>query len=313
MRPSTVRFAAAAGLLLSVACSSSRPAPTGDSAPDAGLQQVPATGLEGCLLYTDGRQTGAVPRQVPELSGLAASQKHPGVFWGHNDSNNAFELFALDETGAVKATLTLTGADPRDIEDVAVGPCTPGGQEACIFLADTGDNFERRKEVRLFRLPEPAAVENASVPVETLLFTYEDGPHDAESLIVDGRSGQVAVLTKTRASLGDLYAVEGLKPGATGKARKLGTLRVPDDVDRLSTAASLHPSGERLLVRTYTRVWELRRSDAKRLEDFVQAQVVEVPGASQAQSEAVTFLQDGRGYLLGSEFAGEPLVRMDCR
>ncbi|NOK34641.1 hypothetical protein HMI49_15680 [Corallococcus exercitus] len=308
-----MRFAAAAGLLLSVACSSSRPTPTGNNAPDAGLQQVPATGLEGCLLYTDGRQTGTVPRQVPELSGLAASQKHPGIFWGHNDSNNPFELFALDEAGAVKATLTLTGADPRDIEDVAVGPCAPGGKEACIFLSDTGDNFERRKEVRLFRLPEPAAVENATLPVETLLFTYEDGPHDAESLIVDGRSGQVGVLTKTRASLGDLYAVEGLKPGATGKARKLGTLRVPDDVDRLATAASLHPSGERLLVRTYTRVWELRRPDAKRLEDFVQAQVVEVPGASQAQSEAVTFLQDGRGYLLGSEFAGEPLVRVDCR
>nr|WP_242589478.1 hypothetical protein [Corallococcus macrosporus] len=269
--------------------------------------------MEGCLLYTDGHQTGAVPKQVPELSGLAASQKHPGIFWGHNDSNNAFELFALDETGAVKATLTLTGADPRDIEDVAVGPCAPGGKESCIFLADTGDNFERRKEVRLFRLPEPAAVENASVPVETLLFTYEDGPHDAESLIVDGRSGQVGILTKTRVSLGDLYSVEGLKPGATGKARKLGTLRVPDDVDRLATAAALHPSGQRLLVRTYTRVWELRRPDAKRLEDFVQAQVVEVPGASQAQAEAVTFLQDGRGYLLGSEFVGEPLVRVDCR
>ncbi|WP_374260515.1 hypothetical protein [Corallococcus sp. RDP092CA] len=277
------------------------------------MPQVPATGLEGCLLYADGRQTGTVPRQVPELSGLAASQRHPGIFWGHNDSNNAFELFALDETGAVKATLTLTGADPRDIEDVAVGPCAPGDKDSCVFLADTGDNFERRKEVRLFRLPEPATVADATLPVEALPFTYEDGAHDAESLIVDDRSGQVGILTKTRASLGDLYAVEGLKPGATGKARKLGTLRVPDDVDRLSTAAALHPSGQRLLVRTYTRVWELRRPDAKRLEDFVQAQVVEVPGASQAQAEAVTYLQDGRGYLLGSEFAGEPLVRVDCR
>ena len=309
----SLRLFAAAGLLLSAACSSSRPASTASSAPDAGMLQVPATGMEGCVLYKDGRQTGAVPRQVPELSGLAASQKHPGIFWGHNDSNNPFELFALDETGAVKATLTLTGSDPRDIEDIAVGPCAPGNKDSCIFLADTGDNFERRKEVRLFRLPEPASVADATLPVETLNFVYEDGAHDAESLIVDARSGQVGILTKTRASLGDLYSVEGLKPGATGKARKLGTLRVPDDVDRLATAAALHPSGERLLVRTYTRVWELRRPDAKRLEDFVQAQVVEVPGASQAQSEAVTYLQDGRGYLLGSEFAGEPLVRIDCR
>ncbi|RKH42290.1 hypothetical protein [Corallococcus llansteffanensis] len=307
------RLLAVAGLLLSAACSSSRPAPTGANAPDAGFHQVPATGLEGCLLYTDGKKTGAVPKQVPELSGLAASQRHPGIFWGHNDSNNAFELFALDETGAVKATLTLTGADPRDIEDVAVGPCAPGEKATCVFLADTGDNFERRKEVRLFRFAEPATVANATLPVEALPFTYVDGPHDAESLILDARSGRIAVLTKTRASLGDLYEVEGLKPGGTGKATKLGTLRVPEDVDRLSTGAALHPSGERLLVRTYTRVWEVRRKDAKRLEDLIQGQVVEVPGASQAQAEAITFLQDGRGYLLGSEFTGEPLVRVDCR
>ncbi|WP_244225051.1 hypothetical protein, partial [Corallococcus sicarius] len=285
---------------------------TGPQAPDAGAQ-VPATGLEGCLLYADGKKTGAVPKQVPELSGLAASQRHPGIFWGHNDSNNAFELFALDETGAVKATLTLTGLDPRDIEDVAVGPCARGEKATCVFLADTGDNFERRKEVRLLRLAEPATVADATLPVEVLPFTYVDGPHDAESLIIDGRSGRIAVLTKTRASLGDLYEVEGLKPGGAGRATKRGTLRVPEDVDRLSTGAALHPSGERLLVRTYTRVWEVRRPDAKGLEELIQGQVVEVPGASQAQAEAITFLQDGRGYLLGSEFTGEPLVRVDCR
>lgn len=312
MRPCS-RLLAVAGLLLSAACSSSRPTPTAANAPDAGMQQVPALGMEGCMLYADGRKTGTVPRQLPELSGLAASQHHPGIFWAHNDSNNAFALFALDETGAVKATLTLTGAEPRDIEDVAVGPCGPGDKTPCVYLADTGDNFERRKEVRLFRVAEPQSLVDATLPVETLAFTYADGAHDAESLLIDERSGRVAILTKTRASLGDLYAVEGLKPGAVGTATRLGTLRVPDDVDRLATAAALHPSGERLLVRTYTRVWELRRPGAKRLEDFIQAQVVEVPGASQAQAEAVAYLQDGRGYLLGSEFTGEPLVRVDCR
>jgi hypothetical protein len=312
VRPA-LRLFATVGLLASTACSSSRPASTASKAPDAGMPQVPAEGLEGCRLYADGHKTGTVPRQVPEMSGLAASQRHPGIFWAHNDSNNAFELFALDETGAVKATLTLTGADPRDIEDVAVGPCAPGDSATCVYLSDTGDNFERRKEVRLFRVTEPASITNATLPVETLPFTYADGAHDAESLIVDDRTGQVGILTKTRASLGDLYVVEGLKPGATGKATRLGTLRVPDDVDRLSTAATLHPSGERLLVRTYTRVWEVRKPGARGLKDFIGAQVVEVPGASQAQAEAVTYLQDGRGYLLGSEFVGEPLVRVDCR
>jgi hypothetical protein len=38
-----------------------------------------------------------------------------------------------------------------------------------------------------------------------------------------------------------------------------------------------------------------------------------VPDASQAQAEAIAYFPEGRGYLLGSEFSGQPLLRTDCR
>jgi hypothetical protein len=299
-------------LALLAACSSSKPVPPGDTAPDAG-SQVPAVGVPGCTLYGEPRETGTIPDVLPELSGLAASQRHPGVFWAHNDSGNDLALFAIDETGAVRARLTLTGADPRDVEDVTVGPCAPGDARPCVFLADIGDNFERRDQVRLYRLPEPESLADATVPVEVLTFTYPDGAHDAEALVMDARSGRLAIITKTRASLGDVYALEGFRPGATVQAVKLGTLELPETLDRATTAASLHPSGQRLLLRTYTRVWEVRQPDAARLEDLLKGQVVEVPGASQAQAEAITFLQDGNGYLLGTEFTSQPLWLTRCR
>ncbi|NMO14430.1 hypothetical protein HPC49_04940 [Pyxidicoccus fallax] len=295
------------------ACSRSKPVPAAAAdAADAG-SQVPAHGVPGCTLYGEPRETGTVPDALPELSGLAASQRHPGVYWAHNDSGHGFVLYALDETGALRARLTLTGGEPRDIEDVTVGPCAPGDSRPCVFLADIGDNFERRDEVRLYRLPEPESLADATVPVDVLNFTYPDGAHDAESLVADARSGRLAVVTKTRDSLGDVYALDGLKPGASVQASKLGTLEVPEGLDRATTAASLHPSGQRLLLRTYTRVWEVRQPDAARLEDLLKGQLVEVPGASQAQAEAITFLQDGNGYLLGSEFTSQPLFLTRCR
>lgn len=300
-------------LAVLAACSRSKPVPAADMPPDAGAQ-VPAVGVPGCTLYGEPRQTGTVPPELPELSGLAASQRHPGVFWAHNDSGGDFMLFALDDTGALRARLTLTGAEPRDIEDVAVGPCAPGDPRPCVFLADIGDNFERRRDgVRLYRLPEPETLTDATVPVEVLSFTYPDGAHDAEALVVEARSGRLAVITKSRDSLGDVYALERPRPGATVQAAKLGTLEVPEGLDRAATAASLHPSGQRLLLRTYTRVWEVRQPDATRLEDLLKGQLVEVPGASQAQAEAITFLQDGDGYLLGSEFTSQPLFLSRCR
>ncbi len=303
-----------AGVVLAgalAACSRSKPVPAADAAPDAG-SQVPAVGVPGCTLYSAPRQSGAVPAELPELSGLAASQRHPDVFWAHNDSGSALELFALDAEGKVRARLKLTGAEARDVEDVTVGPCAPGEERPCVFLADIGDNFERRDAVRLLRLPEPEALADATLPVDVLPFTYPDGPHDAESLVVDTRSGRLAVITKSHRSLGDVYALDGLRTGAPIQAVKLGTLEVPEGVDRATTAASLHPSGQRLLLRTYTRVWEVRQPDAARLEELLKGGIFEVPSGSQAQAEAITFLQDGRGYFLGTEFTSQPLWLTGC-
>ncbi|GEN09002.1 hypothetical protein MFU01_40390 [Myxococcus fulvus] len=293
-------------------CSSPKPLPPDSGVEDAG-SQPPATGLPGCTQYGVPLRTGEVPSELPELSGLAASRRFPGVFWAHNDSGNDFELFAIDETGRVRARLKLTGAQPKDLEDVAVGPCSPGETRTCVFLADTGDNFELRDQVRLYRLPEPDALGDATVSVEVLAFTYPDGAHDVEALVADARSGRLMVLTKTRRSLGDVFALDGLKPGATIQATKLGTLEAPGGVDRASTGASLQASGQRMLIRTYSRVWELRQPGAEDLESLLKGSLVEVPGGPQAQAEAVSYLSDGEGYLLGTEFTGQPLWRVGCR
>jgi hypothetical protein len=301
-----------AGLLC--ACSSPKPVPvTQEQSAGAGTY-APAVGVAGCVLYGEPRQTGTVPSELSELSGLATSARHPGVFWAHNDSDQAFRVFAIEDSGKLRATLTLTGATPRDLEDIAVGPCGPGpGGASCLYLADTGDNFQRREQVRLYRLPEPEQLVDATLPVEALPFTFPDGPRDAESLIIDARSGRLAVITKTLDSLGEVYALDGLNPQQAVKATRLGTLRAPQELDRMTTAAALHASGERLLLRTYTRAWEVRRPQAQRLEELILGEVAEVPGASQAQAEAITFTAEQRGYLLGSEFTGQPFYRTGCR
>jgi hypothetical protein len=250
----------AAVLLASLGCACSRPKPVTPpeaAAPDAGGTYAPAVGVPGCTLYGAPRQTGTAPAELGEMSGLAASARHPGIFWSHNDSDNAFQVFAIEDSGKLRATLTLTGATALDLEDIAVGPCEPRPEAPpCLYVADIGDNFQRREQLRLYRLPEPEQLVDATLSVEPLAFTYPDGPQNTESLVIDVRSGRLAVITKTPDSLGNVYALDGLRPNETVKATKLGTLRAPQDVDRLTTGAALHPSGERLLLRTYTRVWD---------------------------------------------------------
>ena len=314
-------YAGVLAALLLCACPAKKSASPDAARAEASSRYAPAESVPGCRLYGEPRSVGAVPLVLAEMSGLAASLQHPGVLWSHNDSGNALQVFALDESGKVLATLTLTGAPVTgtDLEDIAVGPCEPGQPRTCLFLADTGDNFERQPQARILRLPEPEQVADATLPVETLPFAWPDRPHDCESLVIEPGSGRLAVITKERDSLGDVFALPGLAPGTVAQAVRLGTLHAPGNADFLTTAAALHPSGQRLLLRTYTRVWELRRPGATRLEELLEGPLAEVPGPSQAQAEAITYLpedgrpEDSRAYLLGSEFAGQRMYRVDCR
>ncbi|WP_434389597.1 hypothetical protein [Melittangium boletus] len=311
-------YAGLLATLLLCACPAKKP----DAArAEAVVRYPPAEGVPGCRLYGEPRSVGAVPLVLAEMSGLAASVQHPGVFWSHNDSGNALQVFAIEASGKVLATVTLTGgpAGGSDVEDIAVGPCTPGEARACLFLADTGDNFERQPRAHLLRLPEPERLADDTLPVDTLTFAWPDRPHDCESLVVEPGSGRLAVITKERDSLGEVFALPGLAPDRVAQAVHLGSLRAPGNADFLTTAAALHPSGQRMLLRTYTRVWELRRPGATRLEALLLGQLAEVPGPSQAQSEAITYLpdegspDDSHAYLIGSEFAGQRLYQVDCR
>jgi hypothetical protein len=270
---------------------------------DAGLPECPA--YEGAAV-----QVGKNPATLKELSGLAASRLHPGIFWAHNDSGNALELYAIQQTGAVVATLTLTGATGIDVEDVAVGPCTAGAATSCVYLADIGDNPSTRPSIAVYKLPEPTALQDASVAVAVSTFTYPDGAHNAESFVVAPDGSAQYVLTKHAANLGDVYKLVPGAGGAVGTSVKIATVSAGDST---STGADAHRLGHRILIRSYTKAWELRAPGAASFDDVWKATPLQVPGALQLQSEAIAYTHDGRGYLLGTELNQQPLLRVDCK
>jgi len=259
------------------------------------------------------RQTGAIPKELHELSGMVASRRHAGIFWAHNDSGNALELFAIDAEGDVRARFPLLAPKALDAEDIAVGPCGPGDDGVCIWLADTGDNGQRRRNVQLLKVPEPATLASRSLTAEALPFRYADRPHNTEAVVIDPRDGTPYVITKTIGSLGEVYRVDGLGPGRMGTAVHVGRLRPPREFDSYTTGADLHPSGTRMLLRTYGRAWELRAPGATSMAALFAATPVSVPSAAQPQSEAIAYDHGGRGYLLGTEGIGKPIYRVGCR
>lgn len=254
---------------------------------------------------------------LTELSGLAASRTNAGVWWGHNDSisssNDDLELFAIGDDGRNYAELALTGAANVDWEDIAVGP-GPAPGVSYVYIGDIGGNIAPRSSVVVYRFPEPV-VNTATTGVagtistfDTLTFTYPDGPHDAEALIVDPASGDLFVITKTF-SAGDparvFRADANLPAGSTTGLTEVATLPYP-----LITGADVTAAGDVVAVRTYFSVLLFARPAGAPLADaFAQPMCFGAVPPGLAQYESIAFTPDGRGYVTAAEGAHPTLHR----
>ncbi len=207
-------------------------------------------------------QVGELPTSIRESSGVAVSRRQGGFLWTHNDSGHENRLYAVNQQGDVLATFRVPGATNIDWEDIALGPC-PGRSGDCLYIADTGDNLRSRDSVSIYIVPEPIAsadrrsgVQNTE-PARRVDFQYEDGPHNVEAMAV-GPSGEILLVSKGQRSPIQAYS---LRPDELFAGELV--LRPKNDVGMLElrvmapwvTGAAFSPSGDRLVVRSYTELF----------------------------------------------------------
>ncbi|WP_244900455.1 hypothetical protein [Streptomyces nanshensis] len=251
-------------------------------APPAGA--APAGGKEG-----PGSFRIKDPR-ITESSGLAASRRHKGVYWTHNDSDDGPYVYAVDSrTGRTVATVTLRGIDPRDVEAISIGP---GGQ---IYVGDIGDNLGGGwSEVWIYRFTEPERLRDVTVTPTRYTVRYADGPRDAESLMVHPKTGRVYIASKSQERKGGIYAgPERLSPSGVNVFRRIARTEI------WATDGAFSPDGTRLVLRGYFGGGMYRWRDGK---PEALDTPVSVPMAG--QGESVTFTPDGRTLMCGSEGKG---------
>jgi hypothetical protein len=219
-----------------------------------------------------------------ESSGLAVSAVHPGVLWTHNDGGSVAHVLAVDHSGSTVATVTLAGIDPYDPE--ALAPGTDNRGRAALYLGDIGDNLRERPDVSVFRFREPTRLADATVPAHWYRFTYPDGPHDAEALLVDA-DGRITVATKEFSGAALYQAPRKLVAEAHGTNVLTRLAGVP----ALVTDGAYLADG-RFVLRTYTSVY---------VYDRPGHEVARALLPPQPQGESIA--ADGDRLLIGSEGA----------
>jgi hypothetical protein len=282
---------------------------------------VPAVVL-GVLIYTLSTSATAADAshemgkiKTPELnetSGLAVSRQNPDVLWLHNDGDSA-KLFAVSLSGKLVAVAKCR-AKIDDMEEIALGPGPKPGADY-LYLGDIGDNAERRREIRVARVPEPdvsgergqeLVLENA----EEFQLAYPDGPHDAEAMFVDSLRGELCIVTKEK-KRARLYFVplDQLLEKSVAKLQAGGAV----DVEEVS-AGAISRDGRRILLRREGQGWLWNRAEGESVATALSRKPTSVPVLGKRQGpngESISFSPSGDAYFTVSEGKKQAIYRFD--
>ena len=252
----------------------------------------------------------ALPANLRETSGVAAGIRNPVLVWTHNDRGHRPVLYAVDRDGQVHARIELNQPND-DWEDVARARCDLG---ACLYVAGTGDNEERRDIISFYRLAEPQGLGEGRVQAERYRMALPDGPRDIEAMYVLP-TDRIFFVTKGRNHPVTLYRYPSpLRSDGTVTLVEVQRLTAgPVARRRQVTGASATLDGGTVAIRTYT---SLEFFDVAEGEQLLESSVgrVDLRTLREAQGEGVGFGADG-AIVLSSEAAvgsGPSLTFLSC-
>ncbi len=251
---------------------------------------------------------------VSETSGLIASDLFDGIYYLHNDSGDSARFFATDLTGADLGTFTVAGAGSVDWEDAAAGPCGNGG--SCLYWGDIGDNPESRPGITVYRVPEPTQVgpgANQVLEAEAFELVYEDGPHDAEAMIIDPSGPRIIIIIKDAVTGAVAYGSPSpITAGAAMVMSPIAKFQIPEGLKLITGAEAYGDDG--VLIRTYAGVFYYPRPAEGVLVDAFEQQGCTLPRPLEMQGEAVAPLpmDVGGGFVTVAEGSAPAVNVVRC-
>ena len=121
-------------------------------------------------------------------------------------------------------------------------------------MGDIGDNNRERSSVDVYRFAEPQVPATGSTaPATRLTLRYPDGAHDAETLLVDPRSGDIVIVTKDFSGRSGVY----VSHNSSTTLRLAGHLNL--GLGGLATGGDVSADGRVIAIRTYGNVYAWRR------------------------------------------------------
>ncbi len=203
---------------------------------------------------------GDLPPRLIESSALEFTRKgNSDNIWTIVDSNLAI-LFCLDSVGQIKNAIHLNNAN-HGWEDLSQD------DEGNFYIGDFGNNFNKRKDLKIYKIPPPDSIKEKVIVADIISFQYPDqhdfppAPKhknfDMDAMVCFGNS--IYLFSKNRTKPFTGYTRMYRLPNVPGKY----TAELVDSVylgpghmlNTWVTSADISPDKKTLALLTHDKVW----------------------------------------------------------
>lgn len=264
--------------------------------------------------YSSPKVVGTIKsEEINESSGLVQSRCQPDIFWTHNDSGDGAFVYAINEKGDKLGTWKVTNAKNLDWEDIATFKDTAG--KCFLYIGDIGNNDFDKNQLTIYKVAEPQINEadkdsSKQNPAQTesaeaINFSYPDGTHNAESLLVHPKTGEIYILTKHESKPSEVF-----KLGA--KTEKIAEFKVPSVPYGMLTGGEISPDGKRIIICDYVAGYEIKLPENTQNFDEIWKQIpVKIELGERKQGESIAYSADGKSIYAGSEKKNSPMIQVE--
>ena len=270
----------------------------------------------GCVRYGRLKDSVDLPRKLNECSGLTTLEGD--TLWLIEDGGNADNLYGINPEGSIVATFEVSNAKNEDWE--ALTSDAAGN----VYIGDFGNNKSKRKDLVIHKLPNPHLEKGDKIPAKKIRFKYPDQkefPPDFANRRFDAEAffhteGRLYIITKNQADPFNGKAYVYSVPDEPGQYTAKAEFQFDTCPQRSScrvTDAALSPSGDRLVLLGYGKLWVFENFRKQRFGNG-PTRTIDLGATTQLEAicfgrEDLLYIADERIFKSGGHLYTFPLPR----
>ncbi|SEB52932.1 hypothetical protein SAMN05192540_0728 [Maribacter dokdonensis] len=245
-----------------------------------------------CSNYGQLKVIADLPGSLDENSGLATYGD--STVWAIEDGGNKDEIYQINLKGDILKSLKVKNGDNQDWEDLTTD------KAGNLYIGDIGNNANKRKDLVIYKLPNPTIEPGNKIDAEKIKLHYpdqKDFPPKKEGLFYDSEAifhhdGKIFIVTKNRSKAftgeAHIYSVPDTK--GTYEATLVGSFTPCKDWKICQiTSIDISPNGDRIVALSYGKLFIFTDFT---WDDFTKGNMQEIDLGARSQLESVCFLND---------------------